>query len=155
MGKELPEQDLTTLTSSEGMTITQLFISSPTRDIDENGFQYNIPWEPSKCQGFSAWFKRPGAIVQHNKDVHSQLFLAFICQKCQKSFRGPHAALCHYSKCGGVTITELPQTCNICNRGFRSLSRLRQHERHLHPEQRLAALPEGLVEHYQSGTTRK
>lgn len=126
-------------TSDEGMTITQLFVSSPTRDIDENGFQYNISWEPSKCQGCSAWFKRLVAIVKHHKAVHSQLFLAFICQKCQRSFWGPHAALCHYSKCGGVTITVLHQTCNICNRGFRSLSRLRQHERHWHPEQRLAA----------------
>lgn len=139
MGNKLPEQDQTTQTSSEGMTITQLFVSSPTRDIDENGFQYNIPWEPSKCQGCSAWFKRPEATVKHNKDIHSQLFLAFICQKCQRSFRGPHAALCHYSKCGGVTITELHQTCNICNRGFRSLSRLRQHVRQLHPGQRLDA----------------
>lgn len=93
---------------------------------------------PRNVKAVSSWFQRPGAVVKHHKDIYANKFIAFICQKCQRSFCGPHAALGHYSKCKGITITELPHTCEICNRGFKSLSGLRQHERHLHPEHRLA-----------------
>lgn len=137
------EHDQATQNKDEAMTFTQLFVGIPDRDRDEDGFQYNIPWEPSKCQGCCAWFQRQGAIVKHHKDVHANKFIAFLCQKRQRSFRGPHAALCHYSKCRGIAIIiELHHACEVCNIGFRSLSGLRQHERHLHPEQRLGGLPE-------------
>lgn len=50
---------------------------------------------------------------------------------------GSHAALCHYSKCGGARVEELPNICDLCSRGYRTVSGLSQHKRHMHPEVRV------------------
>lgn len=56
---------------------------------------------------------------------------------CSRVFPGSHAALCHNSRCGGVRVDELPNICDLCNRGYGSTSGLSQHRRHMHPEARL------------------
>lgn len=52
-------------------------------------------------------------------------------------FPGSHDALCHYSKCGGVRVEELPNISDLCSRGYRTVSGLSQHKRHMHPEVRV------------------
>lgn len=98
---------------------------------------YGIPWEPGQCRLCGAWFQKAGALTKHHRAVHSEVPLGFECGMFSRVFPGSHAALCHYSKCGGARVEELPHVCDLCNRGYRSASGLSQHWRHMHPEARL------------------
>lgn len=98
---------------------------------------YTIPWEPGQCRSCGAWFQKAGALTKHHRTVHSEIPLGFECGMCSRVFPGSHAALCHYSKCGGARVEELPNVCDLCNRGYRSASGLSQHRRHMHPEARI------------------
>lgn len=101
------------------------------------GRYYTIPWEPCQCRSCGAWFQKAGALTKHHRTVHREVPLGFECGMCSRVFPGSHAALCHYSKCGGARIEELPNVCDLCNRGYKSASGLSQHKRHMHPEARI------------------
>lgn len=98
---------------------------------------YGIPWEPGRCGACGAWFQKAGALTKHHRAVHSEIPLRFECGMCTRVFPGSHAALCHYSKCGGARVEELPNICDLCNRGYRTVSGLSQRRRHMHSEARL------------------
>lgn len=78
---------------------------------------YGIPWEPGQCRFCGAWYQKAGALTKHHRAVHSGTPLGFECGMCSRVFPGSHAALCHYSRCGGVRVEELPNICDLCNRG--------------------------------------
>lgn len=77
------------------------------------------------------------ALTKHHRTVHCEIPLRFECGMCSRVFLGSHAALCHYSKCGGARVEELPNICDLCSRGYRTVSGLSQHKRHMHPEVRV------------------
>lgn len=133
--------------------------------VDRN---YGIPWEPGQCRSCGAWFQKAGALTKHHRAltkhhraVHSEIPLRFECGMCSRVFPGSHAALCHYSKCGGARVEELPNICDLCNRGYRTVSGLSQHRRHMHPEARIqermmaVAHDDRLVEGEPSGVRRR
>lgn len=103
------------------------------RVADQN---YGILWEPGQCWLCGASFQKAGALPKHHTAVHCEIPLRFECGMCSRVFPGSHAALCHYSKCGGARVEELPHICEQCNRGYRTGSGLSQHKRHMHPEVR-------------------
>lgn len=91
---------------------------------------YGIPWEPGQCRSCGAWFQKAGALTKHHTAVHSEIPLRFEFGMCSRVFPGSHAALCHYSKCGGARMEELPNICDLCNRGYRTVSGLTAQETH-------------------------
>lgn len=76
--------------------------------------------------------------MKHHRIVHSDVAIQFECSMCDRAFNRPHAALCHYIKCGGVTARDLAHVCEIRSREFATRVGLSQHKRHMHPEARLA-----------------
>lgn len=74
-----------------------------------------VPFEPGRCKVCVAWFQKPCAVMKHHRLVHSDIPNRLECSMYMRvrAFNGPHAALCHYSKCGGVVVRDLPHACRV------------------------------------------
>jgi hypothetical protein len=89
--------------------------------------------------------------IQHYRERHPGLSIAFRCSACKKLYKTKHAASCHMPKCKGPTTPDSSMfLCNECTRTFKTKRGLSQHERLVHPSRRNDARKEGATR----GTSR-
>ena len=77
------------------------------------------------------------AALQHARSHHCGVDVLYSCKKCEKSYKGKHAAQCHVPKCKGPpTGEDKTVICGTCKLAFKTQRGLSQHERLVHPVER-------------------
>jgi len=90
-----------------------------------------IPCACLICGGQCLTLARLG---KHMRFVHLETEVSYKCRQCEKMFAKAHGAAVHCRGCGRRPPADLPFTCLLCNKKFKSALSVSQHERHTHPE---------------------